>query len=126
MSRLSRYKLEKRTKQRLIAAYRETYDFKSFPQRNSISLLLGSGADPTDGSVYYPMPFYETMERLPLGEEHVIDQIVSFEGFRIGMTVPFQCEVDEGVICLVNQLIRISPLEEFDDKDVILGICLDS
>jgi len=125
MSRVSKYKLEKSTKQLLIAAYEQAHDSKNFPLRNSISLLLCAGNDPIDGSVYYPMPMFETLERLPFGEEHDIGQIVSFEGFKIGMTVPFQQEVETGVVCFVNQFIRVLPLEEFDDKDVILGICLE-
>ena len=119
------YKLEKITKQYLVSAYEKTHDCKKYPQANSISLLLRGGSSPVNGGRYYAMPMYETVDHLPFGDKYKISQMIDFDGLKVGLTSGFQDDVDEGVICLFKHLIRVLPLEEFDDRYVIEGVMID-
>ena len=126
MTQLSKFNLEKITKQELISGYEQTRDYKKYPHSNCISLLLNAGQSPLDGSIYYPMPMYETVDHLPFGDRHAIGQMVDFDGLKVGMTLSFLKEVDRGVICLIDHFIRVLPIEEFDERYLINGVCVDS
>ena len=72
------------------------------------------------------MPMYETMGHLPFGDKYKVGQLVSFDGLKVGLTLSFQEEVEKGVVCLHNQLIRVLPRKEFDSSQLIDGICIDN
>ena len=52
--------------------------------------------------------------------------MVDFDGLKVGMTLSFLKEVDRGVICLIDHFIRVLPIEEFDERYLINGVCVDS
>jgi len=85
-------------------------------------MLLGAGNDPRDGSVYYPMPSYETRDHIPFGDRHKVANEIKFEDMTILLTKDFQEQVDGGVICFIDDLIRILPVSEFDDRFILEGI----
>lgn len=120
MSQLSKFKIDSISKEKLLSLFDEHYDYKNKP--DYINLLLSSGSDPTDGSPYFPMPGYETVEHLPFGDEFIIGQTVQFEELRISMTQRFLSEIDQGVICMVNNLVRVLPIIDFDERYLLEGI----
>jgi len=116
--RLSKYKIDRILIKQLVSLY----EIENKP--NFVFMLLGSSTDPRDGSIYYTMPSYETRNHLPFGDEYKIGSEVKFEDITILMSEKFKEQAEGGVICLIDDLIRILPESEFEDRFIVEGVSI--